>query len=471
MADLEPGSAVGHYRILRKLGSGGMADVYEAEDGKLGRRVALKILPRELERSPGLIARFDIEVRAAARLSHRNIVTVFEVGHADGYHFYSMRLLPGGDLRERIERGISPAEAIAILREVTEAFVEAHAHGFIHRDIKPENIIFDERGMPVLTDFGIAKVLGTDTGTTKTGATIGTPRYMSPEQARALPVDARTDLYSLGIVLYEMLTGVPPFQSEEAIAIILQHVSEPLPRLPAGLEMLQPLVDRMTAKKPEDRPESAQALIDLIDALPALPSQPVPSEVQLKKARAATARRTLEASRAPTPPPAPPVVVVEAAPKRVPVLPTPAEPPPARRRVAVPILLVLVAAIAVGFGILRYRDLLQAPPVIAPPVVVSKPEVVQPPPAEKTPEPVPEPQPLPQPEPEPAKPSADQANLALAAKMVKEGRAAYKRKEYKSSITYANSALMMDPSSVEARKLLKEAQAAREQAMKGISVD
>jgi len=202
---------------------------------------------------------------------------VFEVGNEDGYHFYSMRLLTEGDLREHIKRGLNPAEAVAILRELTGAFVEAHAHGFIHRDVKPENVIFDDQGFPVLTDFGIAKILGSSTGATGSGVAIGTPRYMSPEQARGRPVDARTDIYSLGVVFYEMLTGDPPFVSDEAVAVILQHVSEPIPRLPAALAMLQPLLDQMMAKEPADRPESAERLLELIDALPPLPAEVPPT--------------------------------------------------------------------------------------------------------------------------------------------------------------------------------------------------
>src|SRR5690606_22481120 len=149
---IAPGTLLGNYKILRQLGSGGMADVYEAEDQTLGRRVALKVLPPEFGRNPQLVARFEKEVRSSASLNHAGIVTVFEVGRAEGVHYYSMRLLTAGDLRGRIEKGLSDIEGLMILREITDAFVHAHAAGFVHRDVKPENILFDEQGRAVLTD-------------------------------------------------------------------------------------------------------------------------------------------------------------------------------------------------------------------------------------------------------------------------------------------------------------------------------
>src|SRR5262245_57893786 len=149
---LGPGSKLGNYTILRSLGSGGMADVYEAQDAMLERHVALKVLPIEYCRNAQLVARFQQEVRAAARLNHRGIVTVFEVGQHEQYHYFSMRLLTGGDLRRRINSGLAPAEALSVLRELADAFAHAHARGFVHRDVKPENVMFDEQGHPVLTD-------------------------------------------------------------------------------------------------------------------------------------------------------------------------------------------------------------------------------------------------------------------------------------------------------------------------------
>lgn len=264
---LGPGTQLGHYTILRSLGSGGMADVYEAQDSTLDRHVALKVLPIEYSRNPQLVQRFQKEVRAAAKLNHRNIVTVFEVGQQDMYHFFSMRLLPGGDLRKRIQQGLSPVESLAILRELADAFAHAHARGFVHRDVKPENVMFDEQGFPVLTDFGIAKALDANTHMTRTGMTMGTPRYLSPEQASGKPVDARADLYSLGVMFFEMLTGRAPYDAEEPMAVIFKHVTEPIPVLPPEVLRYQPLLERLMAKNADDRIGSAAELISEIDAL------------------------------------------------------------------------------------------------------------------------------------------------------------------------------------------------------------
>jgi serine/threonine protein kinase len=255
------GKELGHYKIVRKLGTGGMADVYEAQDLKLGRTVALKILPPELMRNPEMVARFQTEVRAAASLNHRSIVTVFEVGAQDGVHFYSMRLLTGGDLRRRIRAGgLRAIDALAILRELCGAFEHAHGRGFVHRDVKPENVMFDDEGLPVLTDFGIAKALGSGSNMTGTGVAIGTPRYFSPEQARGKPVDARSDLYSLGIILHEMLTGKPPYDGEDALAIVMKHVNDPIPVLPGEHAHLQALLEQLMAKDPAHRVASAKEL-------------------------------------------------------------------------------------------------------------------------------------------------------------------------------------------------------------------
>lgn len=273
---LAPDTILGKYKVLRLLGNGGMADVYEAEDQQLGRRVAIKVLPAEFARDPKAVLRFEKEVRAAASLNHANIVTIFEVDHARGLHFCAMRLLTGGDLRARIDKGLNPAQALEITREIASAFAHAHGVGFVHRDVKPENILFDEQGRAILTDFGIAKAMTSDLKMTATGVSIGTPRYISPEQARGQTVDGRADIYSLGVILYEMLTGKLPYLAEDSLALIFMHVTEPIPRLPAALSRFQGLIDALMAKDPAQRPASADEVLKMLRAFTEVAPPPPP---------------------------------------------------------------------------------------------------------------------------------------------------------------------------------------------------
>lgn len=265
---LEEGTLLGKYRILEKLGAGGMADVYAAEDTNLQRKVALKILPPEFARDAERAKRFEKEIRASALLNHPHIVTVYDVGHDAGYHYYTMTLLTGGDLAQRIRDGLTPEQALDILIPISQALAHAHKEGFIHRDIKPENILFREDGSAVLTDFGIAKAVGTGTRMTGTGLSIGTPHYMSPEQAQGKQeLDGRSDLYSLGIVFYEMLTGDVPYKADNTIGIAMQHVQAPIPELTSNLSKYQPLLDHLLAKQPRHRYQGAIGLINAIDQL------------------------------------------------------------------------------------------------------------------------------------------------------------------------------------------------------------
>ena len=260
---LQIGARLGHYRIVSLLGRGGMADVYRAEDERLGREVALKAVPPEFARDPERIERFEREVRAAAGLTHPNIVTVYEFGQGEGQHFYTMELMPGGDLKSQIRAhpdGMPAAEAVSVAAVVARALDYAHKRGFVHRDVKPENILFGEDGTPQLTDFGIARAMSEGTGMTAPGMSIGSPHYMSPEQARGLAVDGRSDLYSLGVVLYEMFTGRLPFDAGDTLAVAYAHVNDPVPELPGAVARWQPVVDRLLAKSPQDRYGSAGEL-------------------------------------------------------------------------------------------------------------------------------------------------------------------------------------------------------------------
>lgn len=263
----QPGQVIGNYRLIRLIGTGGFAEVYEAEDPLLERKVALKLLLPQLSRSPELIARFEREVQSVAALDHPGIVPIYSVGNADGEHYYAMRMLPGGDLRDRIERGLTPPQALSILIQLADAFAHAHRNGIVHRDVKPENILFDDQRHPVLTDFGVAKMLRDQSRLTATGMAIGTPAYLSPEQARGGQVDARADLYSLGVILFEMLTGRPPYDGPDPLSVALMHVTEPPPKLPAALQALQPLLDPLMAKDPAARFETAAALGDAARAM------------------------------------------------------------------------------------------------------------------------------------------------------------------------------------------------------------
>ncbi len=262
---LPEGYSLGTLTIIRLLGSGGMADVYEALDNRLGRHVAVKVLPQEYSRNQDFIMRFEREVKASAALSHPNIVTVFEFGSEDSLNYYTMRLLNGGDLRDRITKGMTIVDVLTTMRGVLQAFQHAHSRGFVHRDVKPENIMYDEQGTPTLTDFGIAKVLDSQTQMTQTGMAVGTPRYISPEQATGKPVDGRSDLYSLGCILYEMLTGSSPYKAETPIATIFQHVNEPIPVLDDEYSNFQPLLEKLMAKSPETRMQSADDALAYID--------------------------------------------------------------------------------------------------------------------------------------------------------------------------------------------------------------
>ena len=269
---LQIGTRLGHYRILALLGRGGMADVYRAEDERLGREVALKAVPPEFARDFERIERFRRAVRVAARLNHPNIVTMFELGHVHGHHFYTTELMTGGDLKARIRArpdGMDPGEAWSVALAMARALDTAHRQGFIHRDLKPENILFALNGKPKLAEFGIKRAMlervMLERGILRAGGTnIGSPHYMSTEQARGLNVDRRSDLYSLGVVLYEMLTGRLPFDAPKAIDVLLSHINDPAPQLPGELAEWQPVLDRLLAKSPEERYTSAGELVGIL---------------------------------------------------------------------------------------------------------------------------------------------------------------------------------------------------------------
>ena len=281
------------YRIERKLGQGGMAAVYLAIQQSFEREVALKIMSPLLNSDPSFTTRFIREARIVAHIHHASIVPVFDVGEHQPYHYLSMEYLPGGDLKQRILRGRCNTEQVMdVCIALCGALDVAHRKGFVHRDIKPENILFREDGTPVLTDFGIARAVDRGASLTVAGMLVGTPSYMSPEQVKGVELDGRSDLYSLGIVCYEMLTGTVPFRADSSMSVALKHLSEAIPPLPGELAVYQSFVNSLTARDRNDRyssgAEAAQALRALhgrANTSEATMLRPMPREIteQLRK--------------------------------------------------------------------------------------------------------------------------------------------------------------------------------------------
>jgi eukaryotic-like serine/threonine-protein kinase len=354
----------GRYRILRKLGSGGMANVYLAEDEDLGRRVAIKILNERYAEDDLFIERFRREAKSAAGLSHPNIVSIYDRGEAEGTYYIAMEVIEGRSLKELIlTRGALPiSTAILHAKQLLEAVGFAHRHGIIHRDIKPHNVLVSadqqaKANEPRLkvTDFGIARQSASQM--TEAGSIMGTAQYLSPEQARGAPVTAASDLYSAGIVLYEMLTGKVPFTGDSAVEIAMRHVNDTpaspstlRPEIPFELDLI---VLRALAKDPGDRYQTAEEFIEDLEREEAgLPlSRATATAATALLAGSATGEATELLSESPTrvvtTPPPPPT-----APRRPPDYPPPSpyDEPPKRRRRWVPWLLVALLIAAAGLA-------------------------------------------------------------------------------------------------------------------------
>ncbi len=258
---LQPGQDLGSYRLIGQIGQGGMATVYKAYHAATDRYVAIKVLPRQLAENPEFTGRFQQEARTIARLEHARILPVYDYGESHGLAYLVMRYLDAGTLKDRMGVGLlSLAEVDRLFTQLAEALDYAHRQGVVHRDLKPSNAMVDSQGNLFLTDFGIAKLLEGGAHFTSTGAMMGTPAYMSPEQAQGDKVDQRTDIYSLGIILYELTTGRVPFEAETPLAVVLKQISAPLPP-PTSLKAdLAPEIERVLlkalAKSPEDRFQS-----------------------------------------------------------------------------------------------------------------------------------------------------------------------------------------------------------------------
>jgi hypothetical protein len=274
MEDLT-GKRLGPYTVVEPLGEGGMAAVYKAYQPAMDRFVALKILPRQYADDPDFVARFSQEARVIAKLEHQNILPVFDFGEAEGYAYIGMRFVETGTLADYLQgEPLSLEQVCRIITQVGGALDYAHARGVVHRDLKPSNVLIDHSGNCLLTDFGLAKMVEGSAQLTATGCVLGTPAYMSPEQGLGKPAEARSDIYALGVVLYEMTTGRLPYHAETPVAIILKHIQGPLPpprtRNPGLPESVERVILKSLAKEPADRYSTAGEMVHALRA--AIPS-------------------------------------------------------------------------------------------------------------------------------------------------------------------------------------------------------
>jgi serine/threonine-protein kinase PpkA len=257
------------YRVLQIIGQGGQAKVYLAQRHTDGLQVALKILDRKVRQDQVYLERLRREYKLIAAIENEYVARIYDQSFTGDNPYIAMEFVPSGTLAGHMRGGMDSRDALRIISQVARALDAIHAKGIVHRDLKPANILFRADGRPVIVDFGLAKDLAVHTTLTVAGQLLTTPRYMSPEQCLGVPVDARSDLYSLGVIFYEMLTGQKIFDSAPPIAVINMHVDAPVPRLPERLAGYQPVLDRLLAKKPKDRFQSARELLGLIAILTA----------------------------------------------------------------------------------------------------------------------------------------------------------------------------------------------------------
>ena len=277
MSDETPLNIPG-YRLSHLLGRGGMAEVYLAEQLSLGRMIAIKIMDPHLS-DKEFTKRFLKEARMVATMNHANIITIYDFGKLENDKlFLCMEYLEGGDLEHRLHKGLDIREALHILKELASGLRFVHSKGVVHRDIKPANILFRSDGSVVLTDFGIAKEVNNDVGLTQAGMMVGSASYASPEQVKGLSVDARTDIYSLGVLFVEMLTGSNPYKTDTFLQTAMNHLQMDTPVLPPASQPFQGLVNRMLAKKPDERYANMDQLLKDINATTSATAAPIPRE-------------------------------------------------------------------------------------------------------------------------------------------------------------------------------------------------
>lgn len=268
MEDLT-GKQFGPYQIVAPLGEGGMAAVYKAYHPAMERYIALKVLPRHMAFSEEFLTRFRREAKLLAQLQHPHILPVFDYGEGDGYPYIVMPFIVSGTLADILRKQrLSLPEVRRILTQIGDALSYAHGRGMIHRDIKPSNVLIDERGNCLLTDFGLARMVEAAEKLTTSGSIMGTPAYMSPEQGMGSNTDYRSDLYSLGVILYEMITGRVPYTAETPVAVVFKHIQDPLPAArkfnPNLPEALERVLLKSLAKNPEDRYQTADEFVQAV---------------------------------------------------------------------------------------------------------------------------------------------------------------------------------------------------------------
>ncbi len=259
--------AIPGYRILRKIRQGGMSTVYLAIQKSVEREVAIKVMSPSLSSDPSFGSRFYREAKIVGQLSHHHIVSIYDVGSYKHYNYIAMDYLPGAPLQDQLDNEISDEKAVRVVREIASALDYAHQRGYIHRDIKPDNILFRADGSAVLCDFGIAKALKGNIKMTNIGAVLGTPHYMSPEQAQGKEIDGRADIYSLGVVFFEILTGQVPYPGDDPIAVAVKHMTAAVPKLRSEHKLFQPIIDKMMDKKACNRFQTGQEVIEALDLL------------------------------------------------------------------------------------------------------------------------------------------------------------------------------------------------------------
>ncbi|GAB1471592.1 hypothetical protein MASR2M66_24700 [Chloroflexota bacterium] len=259
---------IGRYKIESELGRGGMATVYRAFDPSFDREVAIKVLPREMMHDPHFRSRFEREIKMIASLEHPSIVPVYDVGDDDGQPFFVMRFMNGGSLSNIIEKGsVSLQDTARIVEKIAQGLAHAHRKGIIHRDLKPDNILFDETGEPFISDFGVAKLSESASNLTGSGV-IGTPAYMSPEQAQGIEIDQRSDVYGLGVIVYQMLTGRQPYSADTPMGVVIKHITEPVPEILKILPAIKPEIDAIIkTAMAKDKTQRYANTIELAKAL------------------------------------------------------------------------------------------------------------------------------------------------------------------------------------------------------------